>query len=83
MKIYRLMSEGVPVPNNIIDDLIAEAMVAAAEKSKVKLFSPMKCTLSVLSLQMALLRPCWLFHLPVTTNQTVLKNWEPEPSIMP
>merc|ERR1712018_170440 len=33
-QIYRLMSEGVPVPNNIIDDLIAEAMVAAAEKSK-------------------------------------------------
>merc|ERR1712066_490554 len=31
-QIYRLMSEGVP--NNIIDDLIAEAMVAAAEKSK-------------------------------------------------
>ena len=47
VKIYRLMSEGVPVPNNIIDDLIAEAMVAAAEKSKVKPLSPARCTPSL------------------------------------
>ena len=30
------MSEGQPVPNNVVDDLLAEAMVAAAEKSKVE-----------------------------------------------
>merc|ERR1711884_931048 len=33
-QLYRLMSEGMAVPNNVVDDLIAEAMVAAAEKSK-------------------------------------------------
>ena len=71
MKIYRLMSEGVPVPNNIIDDLIAEAMVAAAEKSKVKHLSTAKCATSVLSLKLALLRPCWLLHIPLAINQTV------------
>ena len=35
-QLYRLMSEGQAVPNNVVDDLLAEAMVAAAEKSKVK-----------------------------------------------
>ena len=30
------MSEGMAVPNNVVNDLIAEACVAAAEKSKVK-----------------------------------------------
>ena len=34
----QLMFEGIPVPNSIINDLIAEAMVAAAEKSEVKHF---------------------------------------------
>merc|ERR1712039_175387 len=33
-QLYRLMPEGQPVPNNVVDDLLAEAMVAAAEKSK-------------------------------------------------
>jgi len=33
-QLYRLMSEGMAVPNNVVNDLIAEACVAAAEKSK-------------------------------------------------
>ncbi len=35
-QLYKLMSSGETVPNSIIDDLIAEAMVAAVEKSKVR-----------------------------------------------
>ena len=38
-QLYRLMSEGQPVPNVVVNDLLAEAMVQGFE-SKVKLFYP-------------------------------------------
>ena len=35
-QLYKLMSTGEPVPDVIVDDLLAEAMVAKAASSKVK-----------------------------------------------
>ena len=34
-QLYKLMSSGEAVPNEIVDDILAEAMVAKAEASKV------------------------------------------------
>ena len=34
-KLYQLMSQGEPVPNEIVDDIIAEAMVRKSAGTKV------------------------------------------------